>query len=55
MTDLRYAVVIPTIGRSRLAELVTAVDGDPAPSCIVIATIGVMPPLRSIFHRRWRR
>jgi len=37
MTDLRYAVVIPTIGRSRLAELVTAVDGDPAPSCIVIA------------------
>jgi len=37
MTDLRFAVVIPTIGRSRLAELIRAVDGDPAPSCIVIA------------------
>ena len=37
MTNLRYAVVIPTIGRPGLAELVTTVDGDPAPSCIVIA------------------
>ena len=36
MTQLRYAVVIPTIGRPRLAELVAAVDGDPAPSCIVV-------------------
>jgi HAD superfamily hydrolase (TIGR01662 family) len=37
MTNLRYAVVIPTIGRQSLAELVRTVDGDPAPSCIVIA------------------
>jgi HAD superfamily hydrolase (TIGR01662 family) len=37
MTTLRYAVVIPTIGRPGLAELIVAVDGDPAPSCIVIA------------------
>jgi HAD superfamily hydrolase (TIGR01662 family) len=37
MTQLRYAVVIPTIGRPRLGELVAAVDGDPAPSCIVVA------------------
>jgi HAD superfamily hydrolase (TIGR01662 family) len=37
MTQLRYAVVIPTIGRPKLAELVAAVDGDPAPSCIVVA------------------
>jgi HAD superfamily hydrolase (TIGR01662 family) len=37
MTNLRYAVVIPTIGRPGLAELVTTVDDDPAPSCIVIA------------------
>ena len=37
MTQLSYAVVIPTIGRPRLAELVAAVDGDPAPSCIVVA------------------
>jgi HAD superfamily hydrolase (TIGR01662 family) len=37
MTNLRYAVVIPTIGRPGLAELVTTADGDPAPSCIVIA------------------
>ncbi|MFL6047840.1 MAG: HAD-IIIA family hydrolase [Propionibacteriaceae bacterium] len=37
MTHLRYAVVIPTIGRQRLADLITAVDGDPAPSCIVVA------------------
>jgi HAD superfamily hydrolase (TIGR01662 family) len=37
MTPLSYAVVIPTIGRPGLARLVTAVDGDPAPSCIVIA------------------
>jgi HAD superfamily hydrolase (TIGR01662 family) len=37
MTNLSYAVVIPTIGRPGLPELVTTVDGDPAPSCIVIA------------------
>ena len=37
MTTVRYAVVIPTIGRPSLAELVATVDGDPAPSCIVIA------------------
>jgi HAD superfamily hydrolase (TIGR01662 family) len=37
MTGLRYAVVIPTIGRQRLADLITAVDGDPGPSCIVVA------------------
>jgi HAD superfamily hydrolase (TIGR01662 family) len=37
MTDLSYAVVIPTIGRTGLADLVKAVDGDPAPSCIVVA------------------
>jgi HAD superfamily hydrolase (TIGR01662 family) len=37
MTPFSYAVVIPTIGRSGLAQLVTAVDRDPAPSCIVIA------------------
>jgi HAD superfamily hydrolase (TIGR01662 family) len=37
MNPLSYAVVIPTIGRSGLAQLVTAVDHDPAPSCIVIA------------------
>jgi HAD superfamily hydrolase (TIGR01662 family) len=37
MTDLSYAVVIPTIGRARLADLIAAVDGDPAPSCIVVA------------------
>jgi len=37
MTDLSYAVVIPTIGRPGLADLVAAVDGDPAPSCIVVA------------------
>jgi HAD superfamily hydrolase (TIGR01662 family) len=37
MTALSYAVVIPTIGRPGLAQLITAADGDPAPSCIVIA------------------
>jgi HAD superfamily hydrolase (TIGR01662 family) len=37
MSDIRYAVVIPTIGRPGLADLVAAVDGDPAPSCIVVA------------------
>jgi len=31
-----YAVVIPTIGRPGLAELVATVDSDPAPTCIVI-------------------
>ena len=36
MTDPSYAVVIPTIGRPGLADLVAAVDGDPAPSCIVV-------------------
>ena len=37
MTEVSYAVVIPTIGRPGLANLVEAVDGDPAPSCIVVA------------------
>jgi HAD superfamily hydrolase (TIGR01662 family) len=37
MTDLCYAVVIPTIGRQRLRQLVAAVDGDPAPKYIVVA------------------
>jgi HAD superfamily hydrolase (TIGR01662 family) len=36
MTDPSYAVVIPTIGRPGLADLVVAVDGEPAPSCIVV-------------------
>jgi HAD superfamily hydrolase (TIGR01662 family) len=36
MTDPSYAVVIPTIGRPGLADLVAAVDGEPAPSCIVV-------------------
>jgi HAD superfamily hydrolase (TIGR01662 family) len=36
MTNLSYAVVIPTIGRAGLAELVAIVDGDPAPSSIVV-------------------
>jgi hypothetical protein len=34
---ISYAVVIPTIGRPRLAHLVASVDGDPAPACIVVA------------------
>jgi histidinol-phosphate phosphatase family protein len=34
---ITYAVVIPTIGRAGLAQLVAAVDGQPAPSCIVVA------------------
>jgi HAD superfamily hydrolase (TIGR01662 family) len=34
---INYAVVIPTIGRPRLADLVAAVDGDPGPVCIVVA------------------
>jgi HAD superfamily hydrolase (TIGR01662 family) len=37
MTRPSYAVVIPTIGRSGLAQLVAAVDGDPPPSSIVVA------------------
>jgi HAD superfamily hydrolase (TIGR01662 family) len=37
MTEVSYAVVIPTIGRPGLANLVKAVDGDPAPCCIVVA------------------
>ena len=37
MTEVSYAVVIPTIGRPGLANLVEAVDGDPAPCCIVVA------------------
>jgi HAD superfamily hydrolase (TIGR01662 family) len=36
MTDPSYAVVIPTIGRPGLADLIAAVDGEPAPSCIVV-------------------
>ncbi len=38
-TDLSvdFAVVIPTIGRSSLRELIAAVDGEPAPACIVVA------------------
>ncbi|HLM20053.1 MAG TPA: glycosyltransferase, partial [Propionibacteriaceae bacterium] len=34
---ITYAVVIPTIGRAGLAQLVATVDGQPAPSCIVVA------------------
>jgi HAD superfamily hydrolase (TIGR01662 family) len=34
---ISYAVVIPTIGRPGLAQLVASVDGDPAPACIVVA------------------
>ena len=34
---ISYAVVIPTIGRPGLAQLVATVDGDPAPACIVVA------------------
>ena len=34
---LSYAIVIPTTGRPGLARLVAAADGDPSPSCIVIA------------------
>ena len=33
---ISYAVVIPTIGRPGLAQLVANVDGDPAPACIVV-------------------
>ena len=36
MINPSYAVVIPTIGRPGLAELVATVDGDPAPTCIVV-------------------
>lgn len=32
-----YAVVIPTIGRPELAELIRSADSDPAPVCIVVA------------------
>ena len=35
--QIDYAVVIPTIGRASLAELVTVVDQTPAPTRIVIA------------------
>ena len=34
---ISYAVVIPTIGRPGLTQLVASVDGDPAPACIVVA------------------
>jgi HAD superfamily hydrolase (TIGR01662 family) len=34
---ISYAVVIPTIGRPGLSQLVANVDGNPAPSCIVVA------------------
>jgi cellulose synthase/poly-beta-1,6-N-acetylglucosamine synthase-like glycosyltransferase len=37
MTAPRYAVVIPTIGRPGLAQLVATVDSDPRPSAIVVA------------------
>ena len=37
MTRPNYAVVIPTIGRPGLAQLVGAVDGEPPPSSIVVA------------------
>lgn len=37
MINFSYAVVIPTVGRPGLADLVATVDGDPAPSCIVVA------------------
>ena len=33
---ISYAVVIPTIGRPGLAQLVANVDGDPAPACIAV-------------------
>lgn len=36
MINPSYAVVIPTIGRPGLAELVATVDNDPAPTCIVV-------------------
>jgi len=36
MINPSYAVVIPTTGRPGLAELVATVDGDPAPTCIVV-------------------
>ena len=36
MINPSYAVVIPTIGRPGLAELVATVDRDPAPTCIVV-------------------
>ena len=36
MINPSYAVVIPTIGRPGLAELVAIVDGDPAPTSIVV-------------------
>jgi HAD superfamily hydrolase (TIGR01662 family) len=32
-----YAVVIPTIGRPELADLVRSADNEPAPACIVVA------------------
>jgi len=35
--QVAFAVVIPTIGRSSLPDLVAAVDRSPAPACIVIA------------------
>ena len=35
--QIDYSVVIPTIGRANLAELVAAVDRTPAPARIVIA------------------
>jgi histidinol-phosphate phosphatase family protein len=37
MTRPSYAVVIPTIGRPGLAQLIAAVDSEPPPSSIVVA------------------
>ena len=37
MSGPSYAVVIPTIGRPELADLVRSADGEPSPVCIVVA------------------
>jgi histidinol-phosphate phosphatase family protein len=37
VTELSYAVVVPTVGRDELAELVSAADREPRPQLIVVA------------------